>query len=142
MSRFSSSDEDQPVFGLNMIPIVGCLTVLITYLLASTSFTTIDAIDGSISSVDTKNPTARTPASVFAKVTRDGRVLFEVNHSGQTAHLEALSGGAGTRGAEIRKRWPAITEVSLKADPSVPYKTILKTITELDQSFSKVYFGE
>jgi len=72
----------------------------------------------------------------------DGRVLFEIIGKGQPIHLEALPGSTIVRGEEIRKRWPSVKEINVKAEPGVQYKSIIKAVEELKKPFAKVFLGE
>lgn len=147
MSAGSNDSGEGQDFELNLAPIIDCFTVLITYMLVSASFISIDMLEVSVAASTPPSETTPPPptdptTSVSAMLMGDGRVLFEITGKDQPTHLEALSGDIIMRGEEIRKRWPTVKEINVKAEPGVQYKQIIKTVEDLKKPFVKVFLGE
>lgn len=145
-------------FEINLAPIIDCFTVLITYLLVTASFITLTAVDVGVSATGeastTQVPVDPPPmfmlmemklGHVFVikisggKLTQD--VVIEVNETkdgkgGKWNYSEMMA-----RLQQIQKKWAAIGDVSISAEPTILYKDIVETINEIKKIIPKVYIS-
>ncbi len=149
-----SSDSGQDV-ELNLAPIIDCFTVLITYLLVTASFLTLSAVDVGVSATGAgapAEPNAGPPPMVMTLEIKSAGIITIQIRGGLEAkqidfELPAKSSGAwdpaqlDAKLEEIQKRWPALTEVSVSAEPTVIYKNIVKVIHEIQNVMPKVFIS-
>src|SRR5690606_3590381 len=132
-----------------LAPIIDCFTVLITYMLVSASFITLDTLDVQVAasappappSEVAPPPPTEIPTSISARIDDIGVVTFKVSGAEEATYdtpLESMDSSI----AEIRGRWPAVAEINVKAEPGVQYKQIVRAVELLKKSFTKVYLGE
>ncbi|MBC7385287.1 MAG: biopolymer transporter ExbD [Cryobacterium sp.] len=146
MSAGGGDSGEGQDFELNLAPIIDCFTVLITYMLVSASFISLDMLEVQVAASspasDSAVPTPKELSlSVSAKIDERGSVTFQTSGSETltfTSTLETMADKAH----EIRNRWPATKDINIKAEPGVQYKTIVRTTEILKQNFEKVYLGE
>lgn len=142
-------------FDLNLAPIIDCFTVLITYLLVSASFLTLNVFDVGISMTGEAPPGALVgppPYSLTAQIKLDHNLAFKVGGGPKnvdiTFDIPRTTGGdtdydlAKQKLGEIRRQYPSLTELSLSAEADVPYKALVKTIDTLHESIDKIYLSE
>jgi biopolymer transport protein ExbD len=140
---------------LNLAPIIDCFTVLITYLLITASFITLASVDVSVSST---NPSAGAPPpsnapppiTMALELKANGEIGIQVR-GGTLKETKAFSvqsstgtwdlAGLTSRLKEIQTSWPALTEVSVTAEPSVIYKDIVGLLHEIQNVMPKVYIS-
>lgn len=153
MSGGGGGENTQDV-ELNLAPIIDCFTVLITYLLVTASFLSLAALDVGVSATGTAAPpaesTAPPPMVMSLEVLANGDIKVNVRggvsgreypyvvHAvqGQRNEAELLA-----RLNEIKKRWPAITEASVSAEPNVIYKDMVKVIQKIQEAMPKVFIS-
>ena len=148
MSAGSSNESGEGQdFELNLAPIIDCFTVLITYMLVSASFISLDMLEVQIAASGPPpaeapvDPNPEIPTSISAQVLQNGGVLFHItgkNDETIDSKFEAITENLFA----IRKRWPSVEEINVKAESGVEYRNIIKTIESLKSVFKKVYLGE
>src|SRR6516165_3530072 len=134
------SESGQDV-DLNLAPIIDCFTVLITYLLVTASFLSLTALDVGVSATGTGAPPPENsgppPMVMSLEALANGDIKINVrggvsgreypylirNQNGQRDEAGLLA-----RLADVKKRWPEITEISVSAEPTVIYKDLVKLI--------------
>lgn len=150
MSAGAQSDNGQD-FELNLAPIIDCFTVLITYMLVSTAFISLSILEVQTATT-AEQPADQQPAEPQMSLSlalKEGNAL-EFKVSGREEASFIVQSGSGswdldrmtTQLGAIRKKWPTIQEVSVKADPVVRYKDIIKVVESLKKSMPKVFLGE
>jgi biopolymer transport protein ExbD len=153
MSASVGESSNQEV-DLNLAPIIDCFTVLITYLLVTASFLTLSAVDVGVSAAGTGAPTppsdAPPPWVMSIAIQTGGEMAIEVRGGPDSKLFKfKVPTNAGTSDLErltaqlidIQKKWPTLSEVSVTAEPTVIYKTIVSVIHEIQNLMPKVYIS-
>lgn len=153
MSHGGGGENSQDV-ELNLAPIIDCFTVLITYLLVTASFLSLAALDVGVSATGTAAPpaesTAPPPMVMSLEVLSGGDI--KINVRGGVSGREypfLVRARLGLHDdeqllvklAEIKKRWPAITEASVSAEPTVIYKDMVSVIKKIQEAMPKVFIS-
>ncbi len=144
-------------FDLNIAPIIDCFTVLITYLLVSASFLTLNILDiGVAANGESPPPEVNTvipdPPVMFAlEIAAGGVITLKI--SGGPKHLEQsfpIAGGPGgawdvssalAKVSQSMTLYPKVQEISVTADPTVRYKDIIKVLDPMKKVMPKVYLA-
>jgi len=155
MSASVGGDSNQDV-ELNLAPIIDCFTVLITYLLVTASFITLAALDVGVSATGTGAPApadAGPPPMVMTmELKTDGSIAIQIRGGVDNKQITmTLPAGPGASGwstselesklLEIQKTWPTLNEVSVSAEPTVLYKSVISVIHEIQNVMPKVYIS-
>lgn len=146
----NSADKDQD-FEINIASIIDCFTVLITYLLVSTSFLAIGAFDVSMATpgpVGEDNP-PRSQLRVDLAANRTISVaVLDVNGTSQAKlSIPAREGSWDYEGLErvlipIRERMPELEIAQLSASPTMVYSEIVRAVERLRRTVPAVYFSD
>ena len=129
---------------VNITPVIDCLTVLLTFLLASASFLTISAFDAGYATDKVSQATAATGApevTIALSLLVNG--LIEIKHQSQgklNTDLVPLS-ALEAKLQDLRSKSTQDTVVSLDADPAVSYSKVIETMDQIKQKFPQVVMG-
>lgn len=143
--------ENESDFELNLAPIIDCFTVLITYMLVSASFISLDILNIQVATTSDQ-PVEQQPQepqaalgleigdkSLEFKITGKEEAKFnvDVNDKGEwdPAQMEETL-------KKIQKKWPSIKDISVKAQPAIEYRQIVKAVENLKQSKLQITMGE
>jgi biopolymer transport protein ExbD len=140
---------------LNLAPIIDCFTVLITYLLVTASFLTLNAVDVSVSASGTGAPPPAAAdnkpppwaMSIELKSTYEMEILVKGGPKSEkfTYVIQAAPGWnfdlLNQRLRSIQKQWPSLVEASVTAHPTVIYKDIVTVLHEIQATMPKVYIS-
>jgi biopolymer transport protein ExbD len=145
-------------FELNLAPIIDCFTVLITYLLVSASFISLDMLEVSVATTSESPAPADEPApkdpptTMSVALTPGGDVELEITGKEPAKFtVPAVDAkidvpGLNRRIASIHDHYKesgaAVTEASVKAAPAVPYKQIVMVVDGVKKGVPKVFLGE
>ena len=152
----SSGDGGGQDFELNLASIIDCLTVIIAFLLMSSSFVSFGAMDTAVALPQAAS--APTPAGEDAKsITLTLKLLdtSSSNEKGKDEKIEwELSSGAKTQEKKTISRESLVTELSaakgrypglqgvvLSAAPRVPFQKIIRAMDDTRKHFSAVILG-
>lgn len=156
MSAGGGGSEEDGDLELNLAPIIDCFTVLITYLLVSASYITLDLLQVSVVTTSDQPPPAQAqtdpPYSLSINVGQQGVLLLRVSGGvgNQEFNFPVAAGTGGVWdyvGLErqldlVMRRYPTVKEVSVKADPDVQYQAIVAAIERIRVRMPKVFLGE
>ena len=144
----SSHDTKTQDFDLNLAPIIDCFTVLIAFVMISTAFASVGILDAGVAAGgETAAPT--TPAPVRVGVDVRAGYQFTVHVSGKENrdftvrgeqsdwNLAALKKELG----EVKQKWPSVEGAVLKADDSVSYNDVVRSMDAVRASFPAVMLG-
>ena len=135
-------------FHLNIIPILDCLTILVTYMLAAGVYISVAVLNvGVASGAKSLDDSEPPPVAVEVKlrgnrsmllqisgrVTKSIRIKTKNNKWDHQALAEELGG--------IKKRWPKVESLTLIAQKNVPYEDIVKTMDISMATHPKVSLG-
>lgn len=143
-------------FDLNIAPIIDCFTVLITYLLVSASFLTLNILDIGVAASGVAPLQAETqpqaPPVSFA-VTLGAQRIITLKVTGGARNLDLnypvpatpsgdwdIAGAVG-KVTEAMRYWPDVKEISVSADPAVRYREIIHLLDPLKKVMPKVYLA-
>lgn len=139
---------------LNLAPIIDCFTVLITFLLVSASFLTLNAIDVGIAANGEAPPELASSEPPVSMEVRVGPARsIEVRISGGPQGLDlALPVAAQADGQfdlvglartleESKEKWPSVQDASVSADPGVRYKDLIRVIEGVKKLLPKVFIS-
>jgi biopolymer transport protein ExbD len=152
MSAGGGGDSNQD-FDLNLAPIIDCFTVLITYLLVSASFISLNALDvGVATNGEGAAATAgETPVSLELQLKSThnmeihltgGKENLSLTVNVPAAKNEWNINGLGRQISSIQAKYASLKEATVKADPGVQYKDVIKTIETLKKTMGKVYLSQ
>lgn len=144
----SDSGSGGQDFDLNLAPIIDCLTVLITFMLATATFLSIGVLDAGIAAAGATTSDA-TPPPVQITVELQPNQALSIKLSGkanQTIKLPAKDGNwdyaSMTRElAGIKSRWKGVNAATLNADNSIEYRHVVKTMEEVRKEIPAVLLG-
>lgn len=135
-------------FELNLAPIIDCFTVLIAFMLVSATFLAIGIFDAGIAAAGAKATNATPPPiqislhlkpdhsmslQVTGKVSRTLPVAPEQDSYGYAALANHLK--------ELRRVFPTVGSLTLKADDGVEYKEVIKTMEHVRANVPLVLLG-
>lgn len=144
--------ENDSDFELNLAPVIDCFTVLITYMLVSASFISLDLLEVQVamsSDAPVEEP-QQEPKDMLSLEMKEGKVM-ELKITGKrelSYPVSPLRGGDWNLEAmrkkveQIRMSSPGIEEISVKAAPAVRYKEIVQVVENLKPAVPKVFIGE
>lgn len=146
----SGDDGEDGDFELNLAPIIDCFTVLITYMLVSASFITINAMEVNVAATTTApQPQEQTfQASVAIELSATHEISFKVNDRKPASFtVPARDGSWDLAGMEsttqkLLEKWPTLKEINVKANDELEYREIVKVVENLKGHFAAVYLGE
>lgn len=139
-------------FELNLAPIIDCFTVLITYMLVSASFITLDMLDVSVATTSDA-PAEQQPQEPPMALSIELTQKFDLNVKLSGKKVDTLTFASKTDKEfdnerlidalrKIKKKWSNITDVSVKAEPGVQYKYLVRLIENVKTEMPKVTLGE
>jgi len=152
MSGGGSNDDGGQDFELNLAPIIDCFTVLITYMLVSASFISLDILEVSVNAANPQTEQQQTPPEMqvsLGLVIKAAHELDLVVTGKGTEHIAVASAANAVdlvrlrdQVKELQGRYPALQEISVRAEPGVQYREIVNVVEGLKKSMPKVYLGD
>lgn len=144
-SARGSSSQD---FELNLASIIDCLTVLITFLLASTAFLSIGILDagvaaGGTSAADGTPP----PVNVTLELGRDHAITVKVSGKSSSSQQVTAKDGAWNMEAlaqklqAIHQQWPTVNAITLSAENAIEYKDVIQVMDSTRKTIPVVLLG-
>lgn len=149
MSMNLGSEGGGQDFDLNLAPIIDCLTVLITFMLASASFLSIGILDAGVAAAgatasDTHAPP---PVNIAVELGENQKVTIRVTGKSSSTTPIGKSGTERdfvqlTKNLEsIKARWPAVNAVTLTAENHVEYRDVVKSMEIIRKTMPVVLLG-
>jgi len=129
-------------FELNLASIIDCLTVLITFLLASTAFISIGILDAGVAAAgSTATQTAPPPVNFTLEIGKGDSMTIKV--TGKSSLTEKVSGfdGLTQKLATLHQRWPSVNAITLTADSAVEYEDVVKVMNTTRKTIPVVLLG-
>ena len=135
-------------FELNIASIIDCFTVLIAFMLASTSFLAIGILDAGVAAAG-NTATDSTPPPVNVTLQLTGSRDLEVKWSGKetnSVRIPAKSGKADYDAmtsalASVKSRWNGVNAVTLSADNTVEYRDVVQAMDVARKTLPVVLLG-
>ncbi len=135
-------------FELNLAPVIDCMTVLLTFMLASASFLSIGILDAGVAaSAATASEQAPPPVNLSIEIGRDRELLLKV--SGKMSKSLAIGHTSAGYDYEslnrellaVQARFPETKAVTLSAANSVEYEDVVKTMDSIRKTMPVVLLG-
>lgn len=128
---------------VNITPVIDCLTVLITFLLASASFLTIAAFDAGYATDKLSQSTAEKGApevKIAFNILMNGMVEISREVKGKITSESVAITALGAKLNELRSA-SADELVSLDAESQVNYEKVIETMDLIKRQFPQVVMG-
>lgn len=131
------------MFELNIVPIIDCLTILVTFMLASGVFISIGLLDVGVSASGAAlaavdgNPPIDIQVELRADKTFKLKVNGRENREQAIANLDQLS----TELKAIRKRWDTVKAVTLISYKELAFQDVVKSMETIRKTHSEVMLG-
>jgi biopolymer transport protein ExbD len=138
-------------FELNLAPIIDCMTVLITFMLASASFLSIGILDAGVAAGATTASDQTPPAITVAielgheknfllKVSGKENKSFTIPYSGANAPAYDYA-SLNQQLTQLGSRYPNVKAVTLSADNGVEYEDVVKAMDSIRKTMPVVLLG-
>ncbi len=143
MSPGSGSDGQD--FELNLASIIDCLTVIIAFLLLSSSFVSYGALDTAVAapqSSQTADGSEERPQSLTlsVKILEDDRVELEISGK-RTEKRRIARDSLRTELQALKAKYPGLEGMVLSAGPRLPYREVIRGMDEARTIFPAVALG-
>lgn len=133
---------------LNLAPIIDCLTVLVTFMLASASFLSIGILEAGVGAAGESSVTQHAPAiTLQAEIGMHGEITLKtsgkinttvpihgINEQADYSHLKAEI-------QKLKQTYPDLQSLVLSASEEVSYKEIVQTMDEIRGVMATVFLG-
>jgi biopolymer transport protein ExbD len=148
ISEGGSGRSQSQDFELNLASIIDCMTVLITFLLASTAFISIGIMDAGVAAAGTAaTDSTPPPVNLSLELGRDHGMTVKV--SGKQSSSQTVSAKDGQwnaddltqRLAQIHQQWPTVNAITLSAENTVEYNDVIKIMDTTRKTIPVVLLG-
>jgi biopolymer transport protein ExbD len=140
-------------FELNLASIIDCLTVLITFLLASTAFISIGILDAGVAAAGTTSAsTAPPPVNLTLELGQGHSMTLKT--SGKSNSSQSVGASSDTaKGPQwniegltqklqaLHQQYPTVSAITLTADNSVEYKDVIQVMDTTRKVIPVVLLG-
>lgn len=144
MNIQNESNKKSLDFDLNLVPIIDCFTVLVTFLLVSTAFISVGILDAGIAGPITQatpDPSEVPPIQISVEVLDSKSLQIKVEGK-EKSFVRAQDIAAMTQNLQnIKKRWPKTDILILSAQDGVPYKDLIFVMEEIRKTIPNVVLG-
>jgi biopolymer transport protein ExbD len=145
MSTEKATNQD---FELNLASIIDCLTVLITFLLASASFLSIGILDAGLAA-GSAHSAGGTPPPVTVTVELKAAHKMEIKIGGKENRTISIGEQDGewdykalTRDlSTLKTRWNGLNALTLSAENGIEYREIVRTMEVARKILPAVMLG-
>ncbi|OFZ74017.1 MAG: hypothetical protein A3K03_11870 [Bdellovibrionales bacterium RIFOXYD1_FULL_44_7] len=141
--NISSPSSNSQDFELNLASIIDCLTVLITFLLASASFISIGILDAGVAAAGVEASSVKPPpVNVAIEIKKDKS--FRVKVTGKESRTVTVDGNKEQLQKElqaIKGRWSSLNAVTVLADSDIEYQDVVQTMEAARKVLPAVLLG-
>ncbi len=135
-------------FELNLASIIDCLTVLITFLLASTAFISIGILDAGVAAAGTQSDnTAPPPVNISMELNPSHSITVKTSGKATSSVQIAAHGtdwdleGLNQKLQALHQQWPMVNAITLSADNTVEYKDVVQVMDAARKNIPVVLLG-
>ncbi len=133
---------------INLAPVIDCLTVIVAFLLASSSFLAIGIVDAGVAAGVPAPQVDKVP-SVLVSIqlqADSGVVVKSEGKASQKTSIVAKDGQLDREAlvkalADIKKAYPDVSGVTLAADDTVPYEKVMGAMESIRSQIPAVLLG-
>jgi len=145
----SAGDGGGQDFELNLASIIDCLTVIIAFLLMSSSFVSFGAMDTAVSVPSASAASTATKddgksVTLTLKLMDEEKVDWEVSagSGGRATEKRTVARKELVKELEVAKaRYPGLQGVVLAAQPRIPYQQLIAAMDDSRRVFPAVILG-
>lgn len=135
-------------FELNLASIIDCLTVLITFLLASTAFISIGILDAGVAAAgSTAKDGTPPPINLTLELSKDHRMTVKTTGKSSTSQSVAAKADQWDMDSltqklqAVHQQFPTVSAITLTADNSVEYKDVVQVMDTTRKTIPVVLLG-
>lgn len=125
MSRSRGGELD---FELNLAPIIDCLTVLITFMLASASFLSISIFDAGFTPAEAQGDPTPPPITVSLDLKKNGSLQVVIKGQLNQRNTFANPDEASEALRQLKEKYPGLESVTITADQEVEYEAVVRAM--------------
>ena len=135
-------------FELNLASIIDCMTVLITFLLASTAFISIGILDAGVAAAGASaTDGAPPPVNLSLELGKDH--VIHLKTSGKSNSSQQVSAKDGQWNTDdlvqkltvLHQQWPTVDAITLSADNTIEYNDVIKVMDTTRKTIPVVLLG-
>lgn len=148
MRSKASARHSKLDFEVNIVPIIDCFTILITFMLAAGVYVSIGILDVGISQEGGQVQVQNDPDVSIAVELLPGReILLKVTGKESRESSIRMRDGKwdfdslGEALAALKKKWSKVNSVMVEADPEIAYQDIIQAMEFAKRSHSEVLLG-
>ncbi len=141
MSRFRKSETD---FELNLAPIIDCFTVLVTFMLASSSFISIAWMEAQLPGATASAEAASTPVLLTVHLEAEGMRIGVKGRASMSSRIEGRDIASDRIESELKTlnaSFPKVDGLVLTADPAVEYERLVSTFSTAQKVVPNIAMG-
>jgi biopolymer transport protein ExbD len=140
MSAFNNESNSSQDVELNLAPIIDCFTVLVTFLLATSTFLSIGTLDAGIAASSENVIEKNTEPVVLVTINLDKNQNYKLKISGKIEQQNIFQNKEEliTKLKEIKNKFPKTENLNLSADNEVPYKKIIEAMEDLKKVYPSI----
>ena len=144
-----SGDHSSYEFDVNLAPIIDCLVVLISFMLASATFLSIGLLDAGVSAVGS-GASEGPPPPVRIVVDLQKNFTMSLKVSGEMEIKNSIESLAGVWNFVqlketldgLKQKYPQVSVLTLSADDSIEYQEVIRALEAIGKSKYEVLLGE
>ncbi len=142
MSVGKATNQD---FDLNLAPVIDCFTVLIAFIMVSTTYASIGILDAGVAAGGESQASATPPPVQYTLEVKADRSM-RIKVSGKASQEIPLGANLNysvmnEQFSALKAKWPTVNVVTLVADNSVPYKDVISTMEALRKTMPAILLG-
>lgn len=138
MSRRSDGSVE---FDLNLVPIIDCFTVLITFMLASASFISISLFDAGFTPVEAVGDPNPPPITVALDLKKNGTLRVVTHGKLDSANTFSTPEEAAEGIRQLKEKYPGVESMTITADAEVEYESIVKAMEKVRPHIPAMILG-
>ena len=145
MSASKATNQD---FDLNLAPVIDCFTVLIAFILVSTTYASIGILDAGVAAGGVSQASATPPPVQYTvEIKPDHSMKIRVSGKANQEIPVAAQGGEWNypamteQLAALKSRWPTVSAVTLVAENTVTYKDVISTMEAVRKTMPSILLG-
>ncbi len=140
-------DESQD-FELNLASIIDCFTVLITFMLASASFISINLMDAGVAAAGATSTNSAPPEVMLTlEIGKANAMTLKLSgKANRSIPIPAREGQQDLKAlteqlAAAKKQWPSTNAMTLSAEDNIPYNEVIKAMETSRETIPVVLLG-
>jgi biopolymer transport protein ExbD len=138
MSRSRGGSLD---FELNLAPIIDCLVVLITFMLASASFLSISIFDAGFTPTESVGDPTPPPITLTLDLKKDGSLQLVSHGKFESKNSYKTPDEVAEAIRQLTEKYPGVTSMNVVADDQVEYESIVRAMEAVRKYMPALVLG-